>query len=191
MTYSQMIWSMVHQNVALQTSLGLKVELLDAADINRIVPGVNTTDIYGATYCAADGYCDPHGIASRYLKRARELGVRLQCDTEVTGFQFSNRRDLVTGVETTQGFISCETVVNAAGCWSGAIGQFAKITVPVEPVRRCIYSTGIIEEIPRDIPMTFDMDSGFISAKIWITSCSVSPTHTRSLASIAGWIGTG
>lgn len=163
MTASPVMWSQVQKNVALQNSLGIQVELLDATNINRLVPGVKTSDILGASFCADDGYCDPHGIASGYLKRARELGVRLQCNTEVTGFQFSN--GLVTGIETTQGLISCETVVNAAGPRAGAIGQLAGLTIPVEPIRRCIYSTGVLNEIPRDIPMTFDMDTGLFFRK--------------------------
>lgn len=106
-------WDGLQKNVRLQKSLGVPVEQLDAAGINRVVPQVNTSDIYGGSYCPADGFCDPHGIADGYLKRARELGVRLECDTEVTGFQIANGR--VSGVETNRGLVACETVVNAAG----------------------------------------------------------------------------
>ncbi len=163
MASSQALWTAVQANVLLQRRLGVPVELLDRAGLNRLVPPLYTEDLYGASYCSADGFCDPNGIASGYLKRAREQGVRLQCDTEVTGFQIES--GCVTGVETNQGLISCEVVVNAAGCWSGVIGQLAGLTIPVEPYRRCIYSTDVFMAVPRDVPMTIDIATGFFFRK--------------------------
>lgn len=156
-------WEAVQKNVQLQRSLGVPVELLDPAGINHIVPPVYTGDLLGASYCAADGFCDPYGIATGYLKRAREMGVELQCETAVTGFRLEDGQ--VTAVETDRGLISCEVVVNAAGCWSGALGQLAGLDIPVKPYRRCIYSTDVFEAVPRDIPMTIDIATGFFFRK--------------------------
>ncbi len=156
-------WEAVQRNVELQRRLGVPVELLDPAAINQLVPPANTADILGASYCANDGFCDPYGIATGYLNRARERGVWLECETVVTGFQLEAGR--VTALETNRGRISCEVVVNAAGCWSGVVGQLAGLNIPVEPYRRCIYSTDIFEAVPRDIPMTIDLATGFFFRK--------------------------
>ena len=47
------------RSVALQRSLGVDVELLDAAATRARFPYLNTDDLLGATYTPRDGYADP------------------------------------------------------------------------------------------------------------------------------------
>lgn len=152
-------WTRYQRNVAMQQSLGVAVELLTPAQAADVLPGLATADLVGATYGPEDGFCDPIGVARGYLKRALELGVRLQCAAPV--IDIAVERERVTGVATPRGRIACEVVVNAAGPWAGQVAALAGLTVPVQPVRRSLYMTEPFERIPAPIPLTIDVSSGF------------------------------
>lgn len=156
-------WARYQQQVQLQRRLGVPTELLTAADAERLLPGTVVDDVVGATYCPLDGYCDPYGIAMGYLTRARELGVRVQCDTAVTALNVEGGR--VIGVETPGGTIGCDVVVNAAGAGAGAVGAMAALDIPVLPYRRTIYVTESFDALPDGMPFTFDVASGFYIRK--------------------------
>lgn len=156
-------WEIYQQSVAMQHSLGARVELLSPAEAARFIPEMNLDGLLGATFGPDDGYCDPHSLALGYLARARSYGVRLLRSAPATGIELHNGR--VTAVETPTGRISCEIVVNAAGSWAGAVGALAGLDIPVQPYRRCVYVTEPFSRIPADIPLTIDVSSGFYMRK--------------------------
>lgn len=156
-------WEQYRQNAAMQRELGVEVELLTPEEAARFIPHMNLDGLLGATYGPEDGYCDPYGIALGYLRRARELGVRLHRDTTVTGFELTGGK--VTGVRTSNGSVGCELVVNAAGPWAGYLAREAGLNLPVLPYRRNIYMTTPFPQIPGPIPLTIDVGSGFYMRK--------------------------
>lgn len=73
-----------------QMTLGVKnVELVSRDDITRMVPQLRVDDVIGGTYCATDGFVDPHSVMMGFMLKARERGVRLWLDTTVTGIETS------------------------------------------------------------------------------------------------------
>jgi sarcosine oxidase subunit beta len=152
-------WKEFQEQSKLQKSLGVKVEMLEPQDVLKFVPGAQLDDIVGATFGPEDGFCDPHGIATGYLKRARELGARVSLSSPVTGAQLS--ADRVTKIETPKGIVSGEYVVNACGAWSGKVAALFGIDLPVQPVRHHAFMTESFPQFPESIPLTFDVDSGF------------------------------
>src|SRR5437763_9436314 len=133
------------------------VEWVTPDNIVKMVPQLRVDDILGGTFCPTDGFVDPHSVMMGFMLNAREKGVRLWLDTQVTGIdvedralggtsaaskQIDNRLDAVlvprsiAGVHTTRGFISTRVVVNAAGAWAAQIAQMAGAELPVEPLRR-------------------------------------------------------
>jgi sarcosine oxidase subunit beta len=152
-------WQIYQQNVAMQRSLGARVELLSPAEVQRFVPGTVTDDLLGATFGPDDGYCDPHGIAIGYLRAAQALGVRLLRNAGVEAIELSGGR--ISGVRTAAGAIACETVINCAGAWSGQVAALAGLEVPIRPYRRCVYVTTPFDGIPNPMPLTIDVGSGF------------------------------
>src|SRR5882762_10123959 len=89
------------RSVALQRSLGVAVELLDAAATRALCPYLNTGDLLGATYTPRDGYADPYSCATAIAARARDLGVTIKQQHEVRGFIRAG--DRVLGVTTAAG----------------------------------------------------------------------------------------
>ncbi len=125
------------RNVALQRSLGVEVQWLDAAEAERLAPGLAAASVAGATFCARDGIADPNGVTMGFVKAAQAAGVEVVRDTEVTGIRVERGR--IAGVETTRGTIETRKVVNAAGPYARQIGRMAGVDVPVEPFRRHIF----------------------------------------------------
>jgi len=156
-------WAQYQRNVALQRQLGVRVELLTPEEAARFVPGMRRDDLLGATFGPDDGYCDPYGIALGYLRAAQAMGVRLQRASPVTAFAHAD--GVIRGVETTQGSVSCETVVNSAGPAAGAVAALVGLDLPVLPYRRNIYMTTPFPQIPGPIPLTIDVASGFFMRK--------------------------
>ena len=109
------------RSVALQQSLGVKVELLDAAATRALCPYLNTGDLLGATYTPRDGYADPYLCTTAIAARARDLGVTIKQQHEVRGFIRAG--DRVLGVTTAAGSFEARATVIATGAWSGVVGQ--------------------------------------------------------------------
>jgi sarcosine oxidase subunit beta len=156
-------WAEYRGNVALQREHGVRVELLTPDEAARFVPRMRTDDLVGATFGPDDGYCDPYGVAIGYLRAAQRLGARIQRATAATGFVVEG--DAIRAVQTAQGPISCEYVVNCAGPWAGELAATAGLHVPVRPYRRSVYMTTPFPRIPEPIPLTIDVASGFYMRK--------------------------
>ncbi len=161
-----------------QLALGVKnVELVSPADISRFVPQLRVDDIIGGTFCPTDGFVDPHSVMMGFMLKARERGVRLWLDAQVTGIETAlanptsagdspasspgsvTRR--ITGVNTTRGFVSTRIVVNAAGPWAAEVARMAGAELPVEPLRRQLVPTEPFDKLPQRFPMVIDMSTGF------------------------------
>ena len=108
--------AIARRSVALQQSLGVKVELLDAAATRGLCPYLNTSDLLGATYTPRDGYADPYLCATAIAARARDLGVIIKQQHEVRGFLRSG--DRILGVTTGADSFEARATVIATGAWS-------------------------------------------------------------------------
>jgi sarcosine oxidase subunit beta len=66
----------------------------------------------------------------------------------------------VQGVRTPQGDIATHTVLNAAGPYAAVVGRMAGLDVPVKPLRRQVFISGSIPELPEEIPQIIDLAYG-------------------------------
>jgi len=150
------------RNVALQRSLGIDVEWLDAAEAARRAPGLDATGVVGATFCARDGIADPNGVTMGFAKAAQAAGVEIARATEVTGISIDRGR--VSAVLTDQGRIETNVVVNAAGPYARPVGRMAGVDVPVDPYRRHIFIAareGQTRGVPDSRIMVIDFETTF------------------------------
>jgi sarcosine oxidase subunit beta len=93
------------------------------------------------------------------MQKAMERGARLMRDTGVTAITSDARG--VSGVDTSRGFVSGRTVVNAAGAWAGKVARLAGVDLPVEPLRRMLVPTEPFDKVSHQSPMVVDMKTGF------------------------------
>ena len=150
----------LRDNYRHQVEAGLEaVRLLDPQEVSHIAPEIRHDDILGGSFCATDGFVDPHSVMTGFMQKAMERGVRLMRDTAVTGITSDARG--VSGVETSRGFISGRTVVNAAGAWAGSVARLAGVDLPMEPLRRMLVPTEPFDKVSHQSPMVVDMKTGF------------------------------
>jgi len=153
--------AVARRSVALQRELGVNVELLDAAATRKLCPYLNTDDLLGATYTPRDGYADPYLCATGIAARARELGVVIHQQHEVTAFLRDG--DRVRGVVTQHGAFEAGAIVIATGAWSGVVGTLAGVDIPVRPHRRHKFMTAPFpaDRIPAATPFVIDPHQNF------------------------------
>ena len=143
-----------HHNLGLQNSLGVKTEWLSGDEVRSQIPLMNLKDTLGGTFNQQDGLVDPNSVVMGYIGAAQRLGIKAINNVEVNGIRVS--RDQVTGVETAHGPIETRLVLNAAGPWSAQIGRMAGIHIPVQPIRRQMFTTTPLPEVPSDFPFVID-----------------------------------
>jgi sarcosine oxidase subunit beta len=66
----------------------------------------------------------------------------------------------VVAVETDEGPVACDHVVNATGPWARAVGALADVPLPVAPKRRQIAVVEPAVPYPEDAPLTVDLGTG-------------------------------
>jgi sarcosine oxidase, subunit beta len=147
------------RQIALQNQYGLDVRLLTPQDAKAIVPQLRVDDLLAAVYSPQDGYADPHTVVQGYATKARQCGVKILEQTEVTGIRMEGER--VVGVDTTSGPIDTRLVVNAAGPWAMRVAEMVAATVPVYPRRRHIFVTEPFDDFVNPSPLVIDRTSGF------------------------------
>jgi sarcosine oxidase subunit beta len=157
-TQSQM--SELKSLVALQQSSGLKeVRIVSREDIKELAPILNVEDVLGGTFCSIDGFIEPLYLLKGFTEQAIERGAKVLLNTSATGIQLTESR--IRGVETNQGRISTNTVVNAAGAWAKVIAAMAGVELPVEPLRRHVAGTQPFPDLPDETPMIIGLETGF------------------------------
>ena len=142
------------RNVELQNSLGVQTQLLSGEDVRARLPLMEFDDAIAGTFHQKDGIVDPNSVVAGYIRAAQKLGAKAITRAEVTGIQLRGER--IEAVETAQGVIETRTVLNAAGPWAGLIGQMAGVQIPIVPVRRQMFTTNTLKEIPEDFPFVID-----------------------------------
>ena len=114
---------------------GVDSEVVDAAEVKRLVPRLDVTDaarypVLGALYHPPGGIVRHDAVVWGYARAADALGVHLHQDTEVTGVDVRHGR--ATGVRTTRGDVSARVILNATAGWSSLVADMAGIRLPVQ-----------------------------------------------------------
>ncbi|WP_435345642.1 NAD(P)/FAD-dependent oxidoreductase [Haloarchaeobius sp. HRN-SO-5] len=145
-------------NVAMQRGEGVDARLLTPTEAKAVCPELHADRFLSATYCPDDGFADPHLALQGFSQAAAEGGVDVRTHTGVTAI----RRDegAVVGVETDDGRLDADFVVNAAGPWAGHVAEMAGLDLPVAPRRRQVAVVDPEVPVPDEIPLTIDLDTG-------------------------------
>jgi sarcosine oxidase, subunit beta len=117
----------------LQVELGVPVEEVDAS----FVRGLRTEDVLGASICREDGVADPTAVTRHLVREAVAGGVELREETDA--------REL-----------DADVLVVACGAASPELAD-----VPVRPLVRQLVDTEPVPELPVDLPMTIEEETGF------------------------------
>ena len=141
-------------NVELQNGLGVQTQLLSGDEVRARLPLMKFEDAMAGTFNQKDGIVDPNSVVAGYVSAAQKMGVKTFTRAEVTGICASG--DEVQAVETTQGTIQTRMILNTAGPWAGQIGEMAGVQIPIVPIRRQMFTTDPLNEVPEDFPFVID-----------------------------------
>lgn len=115
---------------AFNRHVGLEVEEISPAEIADRFPLADTSDLLAGFYVPGDGRVNPVDATMALAKGARQQGVTILEGVTVERVLTQGRR--VVGVQTSQGDIECEVVVNAAGMWARQLGERNGVAIPLQ-----------------------------------------------------------
>lgn len=141
-------------NVEMQNKLGVPTQLLSGDEVRARVPLMKFEDALAGTFNQKDGTVDPNSVVMGYINAAQKMGVKAVSGAEVVGITVS--RGETEEVQTSLGAVKTRMILNAAGPWAGQIGQMAGVQIPIVPLRRQMFTTNPLKEIPEDFPFVID-----------------------------------
>ena len=135
-------------------TFGHTVEEISPAEVQRMWPLFDTSDVIAGFFCPDDGRTNPVDTTMSLAKGARMGGASIFEGTRVTGIL--QKRGRVSGVATDKGQIEAEVVVNCAGIWARQLGMLAGVNIPLHASEHYYLITGPIEGIQHDLPIVED-----------------------------------
>ena len=143
------------KNVAMQRSLGLKVDILEPEKITNIVPILDVKGMraIGATFCPTDGHANPFKTTFAYADAARKLGAEINTHTKVIDLKTTQKT--IRAVVTDQKTIRTGVVVNAAGIDSKTIAERINVKLPLRPFRKEIIATERLQPLFEAMVISF------------------------------------
>lgn len=170
----------LRENHAVQAAAGARISLLDRRALDHTFPWLATDGIAAGAYGPkGEGWFDPPSVANHFRRAARELGVEL-IYAELTGITCDTGR--VSSVALAEGTsIAADTLLIAAGAWSGGVAALAGVTLPVEPRKRYIYVIDC-RDVPdglREAPLTVDPSGVWFRPEGRFFICGKSPDEAN------------
>jgi 4-methylaminobutanoate oxidase (formaldehyde-forming) len=156
---SQERWSELRRAATTARSFDFEMHLVSPREAIERFPLLDPAGIVGAAFVPSDGHVEPSSLTQAYAKGARAGGVRIVEGVAVTGFARKDRR--IAGVETNQGPIACEVVVNAAGIWARDMARLLGINLAAGATEHQYMVTAKIPDLPANLPTLRDPDRGF------------------------------
>lgn len=110
--------------------LGMEgLELITPDEAADLMPLLDPKQFEGAMYDPIEGHVDPYGVTHAYAKAARKNGATYHINTKVESL--SQNPDGTWIVETNQGMIKAEHVVNCGGLWAREVGRMVGLELPI------------------------------------------------------------
>ena len=153
LAYTEKEMNQFKKNVELQNSLGIASKIITPAQAREIVPYLNTEKLLGGAFYEKDGHANPFLVTNAYAQAAISLGAEVNTYTDVVSIKRNGSK--IEGVQTNKGFISTDTVIDAAGGYSAEIGKMAGVDIPVYPQRHQILVTDPVDEVLGPMVMSF------------------------------------
>jgi sarcosine oxidase subunit beta len=154
----------LRRDVSMQREHGFPNEYLDPADATAHCPGLNADNYVGASFSPEDRFVNPTIALNAFKDAAEAAGATFEIGTEITDVRLdgtgSNRS--VSGVDTDDGPIECDYVVDAAGPWAARCAEMASLSLPIEPRLRYQLLVRPGESFEPDLPLTMDVDTGAV-----------------------------
>jgi len=141
------------------SALDIPVEWYDGKGLCERFPQIVVDSFDFAVSDVTAGYSDGSDAANGFARAAARRGATIVTDVEVESVR--TRDSHITGVETTAGSLTCETVVLAAGPWTPRLLEGFDLEIPLVTTREQVvvleppaeYTAGNLSPVPTtDLP---------------------------------------
>jgi heterotetrameric sarcosine oxidase gamma subunit len=139
---------------AFNRHVGLEVHEISSREVADLFPLADTTDLLAGFYVPGDGRVNPVDVTMALAKGARSAGVTLL--EGVTVERVLTRGSQVIGVQTNQGDVECEIVVNCAGMWARQLGERNGVSIPLQAAEHYYLITEEMAEVHAGLPILED-----------------------------------
>ena len=147
------------RSVAYQHELGIRdALLLDRDGLQRLVPDLDTEGMVGAMFGPSSGFIDGHQLCAIYADLVGQRGGTVLTNTVLRGAD--ERPDGGWRLETSQGTIDADVVVNAAGAWAQPVGELFGTKAFVLPQRHQALVAYLPRKLDYVMPMVMDYVPG-------------------------------
>lgn len=151
-------WEFLRHAHAMNATLDIPSRLMTPAEIAEACPIVDVSDVVGGLYDPHEGYVDAHGATHAFAIAARQRGADVILRNRVLGL-----RQVPAGweIDTEQGTVIAEHVVNAGGLWGRKVGRMVGIDLPLVPMLHHYLVTDevpMLQALPEEIPSITDLE---------------------------------
>src|SRR6185437_1542525 len=117
---------------AFARELGIAADVLGAADVAALEPGMRMT-IAGGVRFSGDAHLVPAQLMAALQREAVRLGVELRHGVDARRFRVDGAR--IAGVETSTGIVKTNEYVLCAGVWSTKLARLLGLPLPMQAGR--------------------------------------------------------
>ena len=139
------------RSAGMARAFGVEIDEITPDEIAERYPTLKVDDVVGGLWLPKDGQADPVNITQALAKGARNFGVNIIQGTKVIDIDQTNSK--VKGVMTSDGYIECDYIVNAAGMWAHEIGKKAGVAVPLHACEHFYIVTESIQGLKANLPV--------------------------------------
>lgn len=131
---------------------GIDCRIISTEEAKERHPFIETFGVKGAVWMDNDAYVDPTDVTTAMAKGARTRGVKIVTNNRVTGL--TQRSTGEWEVETENGTVIAEQVVNAGGSFARRLGEMMGIKLPIVDM---IHHYLVTETIPEVEALDFEL----------------------------------
>ncbi len=154
-TEDEMDW--LRHTLSVGRTLGFNIELVGPREVAALHPFYNLEGVLGALHTPDDGHVDPTNVTMAMAAGARAKGARIIRRCRATNITQAENGAWV--VETEQGTITCEHVVNAGGTYARQMGEWSGLQLPMTSMTHHYFVTDEVPEfqnLERELPVIRD-----------------------------------
>ncbi len=154
-TEDEMDW--LRHTLSVGRSLGFNIELVGPDKVAQLHPFYNLEGVLVALHTPDDGHVDPTNVTMAMAAGARQKGVRIFRNCRATNITQAQNGEWV--IETEQGTITCEHVVNAGGTYARQMGEWSGLQLPMTSMTHHYFVTEPVPEfqnLDKELPVIRD-----------------------------------
>jgi len=147
----------VEELVKVAAEFGQDAEYISQEKAHGLSPWLRTDEALKIAYLPGEAYCDPYLLGTFFARCAKMQGADIRQHVEVNSLIMEG--NTATGVQTSEGAVSANTVIIANGAWAPLLAAHAGIGLAMAPVRSQYWITEKNSIFPVNSPIVLLPDA--------------------------------